>query len=121
DADVFAFDLILVVQSGAGNAAAAYGHRLKDSDRSKNSGATDLNPDVEQTLFDPFRLIFVSNGPARRLGREPKPGPLRIRVDFHDGAVGLIRKITAHSIKLADRVQNLLDRIGHPPACRRGQ
>ena len=109
DANVFALDLVFIVQRRATDRAAAHEHRLKHGDRREGSGASDLNDDVDQTRFHAFGFVFVSDRPARRFRGEPEPLALRERIDFHDGAVGLIGKIVAHAIEFVNRVQDFLD------------
>ncbi len=65
DANVFAFDFVLVVQSGAGDGASAHQHRLQHRYRREDSSASYLNDDVLQTGLDAFSRVFVSDRPSR--------------------------------------------------------
>ena len=116
DPDVFPLDLFFVVQGRAADGAAADHDRLERGDRRQRPGAADLDQDVEQTRFDPFRFVLESDRPARRLRGEPEDLALRKRIDLHDGAIGLIGKIVADPVQLVNRFQNFLDRVGEPPA-----
>ena len=102
DANVFAFDFVLVVQGGAGDGAPAHQHRLQHSYRSEDSGASYLNDDVVHAGLDAFGGVFVSDRPPRRFRSEPEPLALRERIDFDYRAVGLIRKIVSDVIEIAD-------------------
>ena len=124
DANVFAFDFVLVVQSGAGDGASAYQHRFQYRYRREDSGASNLNDDVLQTGLDTFGRVFVSDRPPGRFRSEPELLALRERVHFDNCAVGLIRKIASDVIELGrrddEREQSLLvedraDRM-HPRA-----
>ena len=63
DANVFAFDFILVMQRRAPNRASADQHRLQHRYRRENSGAPDLNHDVVEPRLHTFGLVFVCDGP----------------------------------------------------------
>ncbi len=102
DANVFAFDFVLVVQGGAGDGAPAHQHRLQHRYRREDSGASDLNDDVLQAGLDTFGRVFVSDRPSRRFRGEPELLPLRERVHFDYCAVGLIGKIASDVIEIAD-------------------
>ena len=65
DANIFALDLVFVVQRRARNCAAANENWLEHSYRRQNSGPPDLDFDIEQFGFDALRCVFVSNRPAR--------------------------------------------------------
>ena len=116
DANVFSFDFLFVVQRRARHAAAADSHRFERRDRREHSGATDLDQNIEQLRLDPFGLVLVSDRPARRFGGEAERLALRESIDFHDRAIRLVDEIVPHLIEFVDRVQDLLDRFGHPPA-----
>src|SRR3954452_14860052 len=98
DPNVFALDLIFVVQGSPGDGATAHHYRLERRDRRQRSGATDLHQDVYQPRFHSFGLVLVGDRPARRFRGEAEDFTLRKGIDFHDRAVGLIREIVPDSI-----------------------
>src|SRR5262249_13349928 len=73
DHDPQALDLIHVVQGGTAHGCAADWHRLKPGDRRELPGAADLGLDVFHLSHSAASRILVSDGPTRRLPREPKP------------------------------------------------
>ena len=64
DADVLAGDLFLVVQGGAGHAAAGDLHGLKFGHRGEGTHASDLHRNTVEFRPCAFGLVFVSHGPA---------------------------------------------------------
>ena len=103
------------MQCGARDRAATHKHRLQYRHRRQNSGASDLNKEVVQARLDAFRRIFVSDRPARRFRREPKPLALGERIHLDYCAVGLVRKTTPNLVKIPNPFQNFAHRIGQPP------
>ena len=106
DADVFAFDFILVMQRCPPNSASAYQHRLQHCYRRQNSRAADLNHDVIQAGLHALSLVFVSDGPSWRFCGEPEPLALRKRIHFHYGAVGLISEFATDAVQFVYGIQN---------------
>ena len=115
DPDVFPFNLIFIMQRRARNRAPAHQNRFENSDRCENSSATNLNFDVEQFRFHALGGVFVSDRPARRFCGEAESLALLQRVNFDHGAVGFVRKIAPNLVEIANRSQDLIDRIGRPP------
>ena len=104
------------MQRRASDCASANKNRLEHGHRSKHAGASYLHKNVEQTCLDTLGLILICDGPARRFRGEAEPLPLLEQIHFHNCAIGLIRKIMAHAIKRADRLENFFNRVRQPPS-----
>ena len=78
DPNVFALNLVLVMQCRARDAAAAYRHRLKHRYGGENASAAHLHKHIEQAGLNAFRFVFVGDSPTRRFRREPKSFPLPV-------------------------------------------
>ena len=92
DANVFALNLIFVMERGSADRTSANKNRIEHGDRRERTCATNLNDDVEQPRLDAFGFILERDRPARRLRGEPENLALRECVDFDDRAVRLIRE-----------------------------
>ena len=95
DADVFARDLILIVQRGVAHQHAADIDRLEVRARRQRAGAADLDFDAFQNGGGAFRGKLPGGRPARRAAGKTKPGLQGEVVDFIHHAVDIIGQFRA--------------------------
>ena len=131
DANVFAADFVLVMQSGARNRGALHEDRFEFRDRREHAGAPHLHGDGLQHGFcrrNP-RHGLVNDGVARRAAATGNFFPVGECIYFQNNAVNLVRQLPPQIFFLVvmrdDFVrvnfQNLLDAITNPPEFLRGQ
>ena len=114
DADVFAADLVFIVEGGPRNGAAAEEDGLEFGDRGEHAGAADLNRDGLQDRHGLFRRIFVSARPLRRARGVTGGLAQRALVELDHRAIRLEGKAVAQGVQLGDRVHDLLDGMRQP-------
>ena len=93
DQDALALDLVLVVQGRAVHGGAADLHRGHHGKRSDASGPADAHLDVEQPGVDLLGRVLVGDRPARCPAGRAHRTLRHDRVDLHDHAVDLVRRL----------------------------
>ena len=121
DADVFAGDFLLVVQSRTRNGAAAHEYRLQLGHGGEHAGAAHLHGDVAQERLGLLGLVFVGHRPAGGFRGEAYGVALRKGVHLDHRAVRLEREIVPHGVQSANGVQHVIERAGCPDRFVNGQ
>ncbi len=90
DADVFAVDLVFVVEGRPRHVDTTHEHRLQHCEGGGGAGAADVDVDLEQLRDLLLGRKLVGDGPAGRLGGEAQGSLLGEGIHLHHHAVGLI-------------------------------
>ncbi len=98
--DAEAFDLVGVVERGAGDGGAADEDGSECGDGCDLAGAADLEEDVFEFGDAGAGGEFVGDGPARGFAGEAEAALLRDGVDLEDDAVDLVRQGVAELSRL---------------------
>ena len=120
-ADVFALDLLKVMQRGIAHGAAAQEHRLQACNRRERSSAANLDIDGEQARLRLFRLVFVGDGPARGFARRAEIALLREGIHLDDRAIGFIGKLLSLHVEIANGFDDFIGRVAMPNEIGLGQ
>jgi len=95
DADILAFDLILVVQGGAADGDAADLDRLHDRHRGEGAGAADLDLNIKNLRHLLAGRKLEGDRPARAPASGAKLFLVRYAVDLDDDAVDFVGELLA--------------------------
>jgi len=117
DADVFAFDLVFVVERGALNNRSGELHRFKFGDGRQHAGAADLDGDFLEKRFGLLRLVFIGDGPARAFRGRAECFIEIALVDFDDAAVHFERELMPHVVQRIEPGEDFLN-FGADPELR---
>ena len=90
DAEVFALDIVLVMEGRLAHGYSAYLHRLQNGVGIEATRASHVDSDVQQAGDHALRGEFVGDGPARLPPDEPQVALVVEVVDLHDDAIGLV-------------------------------
>ena len=107
-ADVFAGDLLEVMQGGARNGGTAEEDGIEFGDGGNNPAAANLKGDGVEAGFGLFGGVFVSDGPARGFFGGEENALLIEAVDLDNGSIGGEGEFGAVVIKGADGFQNFV-------------
>ena len=100
--DVFAGDLLEVMQGGARNGGTAKENGIEFGDGGDNPATTNLKSDGVEAGFGLFGGVFVSDGPARGFFGGEENALLIEAVDFNNGSIGGKGKLGSVVIEGAD-------------------
>ena len=102
DADVLARDFLLVVQRGAGHAAAGDLHGLELGNRCERAGAAHLHGNIVEACARSLGLVFVGHRPAGGLRRAARLPAATEGVELDDRAIGLECEAVAQPVEFRD-------------------
>jgi hypothetical protein len=107
-ADVFAGDLLEVMQGGARNGGTAEENGIEFGDGGNNPAATNLKSDGVEAGFGLFGGVFVSDGPARGFFGGEKNALLIEAVDLDNRSIGGEGEFGAVAVEGVNGLENLV-------------
>ena len=106
-ANVFATDLVDVVQCGARDGGAGDRHRVELGDRREHTGAAHLDANFAQDGLLFLGRELKGNGPARRTGGKAQVELLLKAIDLYDHAVDVVVQVAAVLERLGTELVDL--------------
>ena len=109
DANILARDFAGVMQAGPADGGAGKLYRFQMRHGREDASLADLHLDAQKLGQGLFRLVLVSDHPARRLAGGAELLAVLERIDLDHHPVGLIAELAANLLELLDRLQNFVD------------
>ncbi len=102
DTQVFARNLIGIMERGTGDGGAGQQHRLQLGDGGQDAGAPHLDRDIADRGSSALGFKFIGAGIARALGGSPERVVPATLIDLDDGAIDLKGEVVPQRLQLIE-------------------
>ena len=120
-ANIFARDLLFVVQRRTAHGTPSNQHRFQFGHRRQRARAADLHGNGLEQGLSLFGRVLVGNRPARRLGGGTALFPQCQRIEFNDRPIGFVIQLMPIRIEFVDRRHQIIMRAAGPNPFGRGK